>query len=339
MKARGLLKAVLWAGAALAICGLALMIAGAYGEDTNTPWADVVFFTGLGAFFFDCAVVIIAALAINRKNKRAREQKLASFAENESLLWDEAVRFTDRGMERVQDVVFEEGASIVPYDAMKIYETLYYATPKRRGKERKFLVLPASFYRDEAWEEETDLVETGPASVPLDERTEKIALAHGVARIDKRCSVDPKQRPLKKFFRKEKNRTAKIAGFLTVVALGFALILGIGVWVSLTTDVSPGIFGGIGAAFLTPVILSGLSLFRRVGVVIYEGGVYIKASQPSYGKSIFVPIGEIEKIGQEQFEGSLLVSIDVGYSAYFFSDDGLFEYLKERFPALCGEEI
>ncbi len=319
---RSPIKKLFYVWAALSLAGLALSVAGVIGMEREASWGAPLFYSGLGAVGFAFLALCVCGVVHDRALKRARAKTAAALAENEGLLFDTVVRFTERGMELPQeDEVFSEETLCIPAERLKVYRVLEYASPKGKAREGNYLVFPVP----DGGEEEL-------VSAPLDEKTERLALAHGAEEKDKRFpSAAGKRVHVFRFFGRTQRRWVIALSVLFVLLLGAAV--GFGVWLSVTAEnFSAGAWGGVCGGAAVPFALACGSVLRRDGIFLYEGGVCARFTARG---GFYLPYGAIEFVSR----GERTVELHAGYCVYYLPEcGGLYEALRARYPEKKEEE-
>lgn len=323
-------QSVLAAGCILFGAGGIALVVWLFCSGGGAAWETPVTVAGTVAVAAGILLIFLSAWLKKRLEARFRAQEEAKLAENESLLTELHIgRFTDEGLcIRTEEEVFGDFAASVPYERLSVCYFTARALPAQRGREEKLFVAEDGESGEEGF------------CLPLDGRTEKLALEHGVKVSDKRSAAE-RQSVLKKFYECGRRTRAKRIGFFVALAAVLCIMAGVGVLCVLC--------GGMEKAeipyylLLCLIILlpltaaGGTTLLWRQKLVVYQKGIRIHYWR--IGCVMFVPMGTVERIKKVSVpeQGEWLV-IDVGFTRFGVPDHGAFSFLKEKFPEKCAEE-
>lgn len=252
-----------------------------------------------------------------RKYREAAEKKLA---ENESLLTPiHTGRFTEEGLViYTEEEVFDDPAvaDLTPYSDLSIYYFTERALPHREGREEKMIVVGT---------------EEGGICLPMNDRTEALAISHGVKAADKRFPPQKQKRVARFYYRSPRygKKQAILFSLLALLALGLVIA---GALLGGFRPEALGYFLGVCAIILGCASAACGLLLRREKLVVYERG--IRLCFFLRGCDLFLPEEAIEHIRKE---GDDMV-IDVGFTNFCLPDRGVFRFLTERFPDKAYKE-
>ncbi len=244
----------------------------------------------------------------------------ARLAENESMLTPVHIgRFMEEGLAvyTVEEAFTDPAvADTTPYRDIAVYYFTERALPQRAGKEEKLLTLGG---------------DEGKICLSMNDRTEALALAHGVKAIDRRFPAE-KQKALARFYYRSPHYGRKMTILFVLIALLLTGLLVAGALLGGFERGAIASYAGVCLLVLACSLAPCAVLLRREKLVVYERGIRLHFFLR--GCNLFLPVSVIQSIRKEE-DGMVA---DVGFTDFILPDGGAYEFLRMIFPEKCGGE-